>query len=315
MNKKNFIASISAIVFACFSLSLSADDITDDATIKIEGLSASDASSSGITHGSGTNNYVKLIVPDYTGLTGARSVEWETVNCQCFDITSGTDTYNAALFANNEVGYNETNYPYIQIEPAAGTVITHIAFKGLTISDDMTYLSYGFSSGTGTALTDNQFTATSIMPPLPIMDQMFMQKNANVCILAKLATTADNGKIAVPLDKQTIRLAASKLFPTGTPLTGNNVKPWNLLGVYVWTNGSGTSIQSVNDNSFQAYVSNGELNLSKPAAQISLYSISGTLVKTAENTQNVSLEELPLGVYIVKALSNTGKTLVTKIAR
>lgn len=313
MNKKYILVSI----VACFSLLSHAQDITDDADIKIEGISSVDASSFGVLHnGGGSKNSINLIIPDYSGISGARPVQFQTVSCQCFDQNSGVSNIDAAYFMNDESGYQSVNYPYIQIEPADGTEITHVAFKGFNgnAGIDYIYMSYGFSSGTGTSLGDDDFTAIPYMEfPITIYDGMYMGRNENACVLTQLQMSQTE-KIPVPSDKQTIRMAASKLFPTGVPLTGNAVKPWNIVGIYVWTNGIPSSINNPGGNSFQVFVADDILNLTKPA-NVSLYNISGALIISAQNVQALPLNSLSSGIYVIKAIEASGEIVTKKIVK
>ncbi len=320
MNKKYIIVSFLASAFACFSLSSSAQRITDDADIKIEGLSIADFSASGVIHnGGGSKNSVKLVIPNYPGVANAKSVQFQTVSCQCFGQTSGVSTVNAALFANDEATYQKTNYPYIQIEPANGTVITDIVFECLNGNSENTSIQMGFgvSAGTGTGLGNNDFTAiqSDLIPGvLSVSDNLFIGYKANVSEFAKLQL-ANTEKISIPSDKQTIRMVASKEFPTGGVTITGKILPWNVVGIYIWTNGIPSSVNETNANSFQAYVANDELNFTEAASQVAIYNISGQLIQTSSNIQTLLLNNLSTGIYVVKATSTTGKTLVTKIAR
>ncbi|MCL1942694.1 MAG: T9SS type A sorting domain-containing protein [Candidatus Azobacteroides sp.] len=316
---KKYMIKLMAGICCCFPLVLNAQDITDDADIKIEGISAADASPTGVVKGEGINNSVKLIIPDYSGISGARAVEFGSVNCQCFGETSGTSNHNAALFANEDDGYQSQYYPYIQIEPADGTEITYVAFKAYNNNPEANnpprYISYGFSSGTGTSLTDADFTAipyaTIPFPPYTLYDGMYFARSGNTCVLTGLSSGPQ--MIEVPSDQQTIRIAASKLFPADAPLTGDVVKPWYLLGIYIWTNGTDTGISSSEADTFRAEVSGRELTLSETGS-VCFYSVSGVKVKTAENIRQLSLNDLPAGLYVMKATSETGKTLTKKVA-
>jgi hypothetical protein len=88
-----------------------------------------------------------------------------------------------------------------------------------------------------------------------------------------------------------------------------------LLGMTVYIEkGINSSISTTADNSFNAYFSENVLTLTEPAS-VSVYTISGILIKCESNTQSVLLNYLDRGVYIIKARNNTGKNIVTKIAK
>jgi hypothetical protein len=275
-----------------------------------------------VVKGEGINNSVKLIIPDYSGISGARAVKFESVTCQCF---GENDSYSAALFANGDgidgdgTDYQNLNqsYPYIQIEPAGGTKITHVAFKAYNGNSGITniYFGYGFSSGTGTSLTGTDFTAALYtFPGLPITvsDGMYFARNGNTCVLTALQQSGTQ-MIEVPSDQQTIRIAAVKEFPAGFTFASSSLNSWYLLGIYIWTNGTDTGISSGEADTFRVEVSGRELTLSETGS-VCFYSVSGVKVKTAENIRQLSLNDLPAGLYVMKATSETGKTLTKKVA-
>ncbi len=94
-------------------------------------------------------------------------------------------------------------------------------------------------------------------------------------------------------------------------------KRFLLQSLVVYTDKKGnTGIgEGISTNSFSSYTNQGKLNFTEPASQVSIYNVSGQLVQTAENIQILPLNTLPAGIYVVKATSTTGKTLVTKIAK
>jgi hypothetical protein len=315
MNKKYIIRS-AAILSACFSIvfTASAQDITDDADIKIEGLPAGYFSSAGVVYdGGGTDNTVKLIA---SAMGTGRNVDFQPRVCGCFG-SGGEVTHDAVFFANGEP-YNAANYPYIQIEPDGDTEITHVLFKVYNTALNVNVpIGYGFSSKTGTALLDADFSAIPVIPPFPMLAGMSFTRTAgNTCVSAVVAASSSIEKIPVPEDQQTVRIAASKQFPaTAAEITGA-LQPWYLLGIYIWTNGTSNpnGIAANRADDFRADVRNNELTLSEPGT-VRVFSGSGATVKTAENVRSLPLDDLPSGLYIVKAVNAEGKTAMVKAVR
>ena len=75
-----------------------------------------------------------------------------------------------------------------------------------------------------------------------------------------------------------------------------------------------TSVKLTEATSFKVDF-NGEEIAASEAAQIEVYDISGKLVLQSNGTNAVSTEGLSKGIYIIKAESVSGKTLVTKIVK
>ncbi len=98
---------------------------------------------------------------------------------------------------------------------------------------------------------------------------------------------------------------------------GSTQKRFLLQSLVVYTDKkSNTGIGgTISENSFSSHVSGSNLNFTELASQVAIYNISGQLVQTSSNIQTLPLNTLPTGMYVVKATSTTGKTLVTKIVR
>jgi hypothetical protein len=93
-------------------------------------------------------------------------------------------------------------------------------------------------------------------------------------------------------------------------------KPFKLESITIYTDKqTDTGIGHVSGDSFGAYMSGTELNLTEVASSVFVYNISGSIVASAKNVQTLSLNALPAGMYVVKMINNTGKTSVIKIAR
>ncbi|MCD7973279.1 MAG: T9SS type A sorting domain-containing protein [Candidatus Azobacteroides sp.] len=294
----------------CFSGNLFTQDITSDARIKIEDLNAA---SIGL-HDKGAGNQVRLLAPDYTGITGARSLAWtEGLNIQCYNENgSGTSTYRAALFSNDQTGYQSSYYPYLQIEPEEGTTITHIAFKAYNLTN-VAGMTYGLSSGKGLDLTEADFEILSyeIIPgilEIPDSPLHIDRGTANACVVCRL-TASGIEKIPVPADKQTIRIAARTDFPSSAGGTFiNPVQPFYLLGIYIWTDqGIPSSLVAAQEPALESYIRDEVLYFDREVSQVSVYNLSGVLLSRSANVRSLSLDTFSSGVYLVKALSRDGQ--------
>jgi len=72
-----------------------------------------------------------------------------------------------------------------------------------------------------------------------------------------------------------------------------------------------TSANITEIGDLKIYSGNRKIRISEPA-DVAVYSVSGNLVKKALNTNIVQMNEVPTGIYLVKANSR-GKTAVTKV--
>ncbi|MCY1721975.1 T9SS type A sorting domain-containing protein [Prolixibacteraceae bacterium Z1-6] len=78
---------------------------------------------------------------------------------------------------------------------------------------------------------------------------------------------------------QTVRIHDLKVYGTYTPPT---------------------AIDDIRDSSLKIYSANKKIIISEPA-KVAVYSVTGTLVRMEENTERISMENYPVGIYIVKA--------------
>ena len=226
-----------------------------------------------------------------------------TFTTPCFSYAPGS------LYFNN---YGVSGYSYITIDNLGSDDITAIEITGV-------------SGGGG--WTPNLYVAFSDKPSAATSDEEYSD-NLDFYAATQEFYGAESGcqtkRVSPPDDPDntasglTVSFVKSVKIALTTSFGNEGLSPqypFRLQGIAIYTDRGPTGISNAIEETFTGKVADEELNLSEPATKVSFYTISGTLVKTAENTQNVSLKELPLGVYIVKALSNTGKTLVTKIAR
>jgi len=117
---------------------------------------------------------------------------------------------------------------------------------------------------------------------------------------------------------KSVKIALTAVFGEEAP---GLQPPFTLQGLTVYTDkedeGTGTGINGVSpEDAFSCYVSGGVLTFTEPAAEVSVYDLLGTLIKTAENVRDLPLNTLPgNNVYLVRAVGLAGRTLTTKIMR
>jgi hypothetical protein len=61
-----------------------------------------------------------------------------------------------------------------------------------------------------------------------------------------------------------------------------------------------TAVTDIRDNGIKIFSTNKKIIISEPA-KVAVYSVTGTLVRMADNTDMISMDNCPVGVYIVKA--------------
>lgn len=91
---------------------------------------------------------------------------------------------------------------------------------------------------------------------------------------------------------------------------GNQIVRIHDLRVYGEIADGNTSIEAESADSFKVNNSKQDIYLSSEA-NVQLYSMAGMMVKSAQNVTKLNIEDLPSGVYVVKATAQDG-TLVSK---
>ncbi|MCD7973958.1 MAG: T9SS type A sorting domain-containing protein, partial [Candidatus Azobacteroides sp.] len=86
------------------------------------------------------------------------------------------------------------------------------------------------------------------------------------------------------------------------------------LYIYVEDNGPGTSMDNIPSEELSLSFTKQQVLLSQPAG-ITIHTITGKLCKQASWVTSLSLEDLPSGVYIIRATDKKGDTITRKITR
>ena len=263
---------------------------------------------------------VDLKASALSSLSGTHEAGTSSVSISLGNLTDDPTYYNScfseapgALRFNN---YGASNYSYITIDNTGYDNITAVEITGACgFTGGASNLFVAFSDKPSSATSDLEyFYSLDYINPTLVFSDANTGCQAKPAILPNYYDTWGGAVYDQPEIEfiKSIKIALTTDFGDEEGMPQN---PFILQGIIIYTDKNPTGINNTVAETFASYVAGGELKFSEPATKVSFYTISGTLVKTAENTQNVSLEDLPLGVYIVKALSNTGKTLVTKIAR
>lgn len=71
-----------------------------------------------------------------------------------------------------------------------------------------------------------------------------------------------------------------------------------------------TAVSDLRTNDFRIYSANRKIIISKQAERVDVYNLGGILVRNATNSSQISMDQFPEGMYIVKA--QVGSQLKTK---
>lgn len=226
----------------------------------------------------------------------------------------------------NKIAYSS----YILFEPVGDYYIKKIEFLGYSRESSNSFLTLGASSkgsvptGNNTTCPYNNFNDND-----PIYDDSYQQLTFPSALPAPEVCTTQGNWIGSGQDQNDgeeqdvfqkgikfLRLNWSgAVFAGGhTPDRGGSLE---LLGFQIYTNleGLGTSIESENEDSF-AIEQKGETLVFSSLADVKIYSLSGQVVVSAVAVDEVSMESLQQGVYIVQAKDvATGKVVSKKVIK
>ncbi len=277
----------------------------------------SDLQSIGGTHNQGSDKSINIYLQNvpYQSLVN-------NVDCNGFLSQSGQLTFDASKTAATPIS-NYTSYSYIMIANTGEGRISKIEISGVSGINNPAEVLFGFTSS----------DPSTLIPTTKIKDQgkYFLDDATLDGPNPTLSFTTTNYKctsntIIVPETDDDwisgsgapIRAVKIAQCPTlgetsfqGAP----NANFW-LYGikVYVKTEGTNTGINTAASSNLKLSVANNELNLTEKA-DVHISSISGYSIQTYKQVENISINNLPSGVYIVKATSNQGETVTTKIIR
>lgn len=278
MNKNYLSGFLMTAVATIFSLSANASVISTETTIPMT------AASMGQTFKTGDPDEFEVKGVGIEARTQTILPSWS--NCGGMQPNKAIWYYKGA---SNETGYiDRSSYIEINITGTDGE-ITDLYLDGS--STDATTLVVGFSSTTG---GDWDSYSGGIGYDLMIM-------------------SCAQSDIDVPAGTKSIRIVRTSDFFAGKYGGADSEAFLKELKVTTEYDDESTGIDPVNDDLFSINYSDNQIYVSEPAA-ITLYTVSGELILQSGCTDNLSIENLPKGIYVVAAESNFGKS-VKKIVK
>lgn len=182
--------------------------------------------------------------------------------------------------------------------------LTHIELSGVGSSPNastMSDLICAFSTA-GTSTAD--FNAT-----LPLDEENGVSVgNTNVQFGG--GYNCNVSKVAIPEGTQYIKLASTTYFGN---VNSNVGQPISLYAIRFYVEGTVVGIEDNDANGFDFTQQGNSLDFSADA-DVQVYSLTGSQVLSLSNVSTLDLNGYTQGLYIVKAQSKTGETIVKKIA-
>lgn len=280
MNKIYMLATLFALLLSAFSQQVSAQETL---SLDIEFTDTTPATIDGFYCGG------NIEIATY-------KIEPRDVTNQCFGALGQIS--RSSLYLNGDVDYKNGEFSYLLIKNHGGLDISRVVVTGMSNAGSAANLTAEFSEVEDP--TENDYE---------IDDLMVFPADA---IGVKCGDNETGGGGYWPAGIKVIRFMHSNRYTSMNTI--NPPRPC-IQAIQIYTEGAYTSVPKVSEESFEAYMVGNELNLSEYATQVFVYTISGILVQTAIQVQNMSLDMLPSGMYVVKATNGSGKRLVTKIIR
>jgi|GEM_PF-4651685 len=277
MNRNYISGFILTALSVCLSLSVSASIISTDTTIPL-----------------GT------VLSNQTFNTG--DPDEFTVNCNEISITnrmfSGTScgvSPMMSVWSFDETSSNINNSSYVDINLTGEEgEFAELYLRGITAGTWGSTAVIGFSTGDGV-----YSNGVDLELPLGVMQCYYVN-------------------IIPPAGTKNIRIARvlgtwAGIY-TGDSSLENGLFQLKDIIVTTQFDDETTSVELTKATSLKVDFNGEEITVSE-AVQIEVYNISGKLVLQSSGTNAVSTEGLSKGIYIIKAESVSGKTLVTKIVK
>jgi hypothetical protein len=185
------------------------------------------------------------------------------------------------------------------------------------------------------AFTSNSTPSSLVQPPTRLKDDLnfFLDDTSLDDFLSPIYFTTVNS--FVPCSENEISVPETDIdWGTGKPITAikiaqcslggvdfgdasPNPAKFYLYGIKVYITAESdipSSINNVAESNLKLTVANNEMNLTEKA-DVVISSVSGYSVRTYKQVRNISLNELPSGMYIVKATGDRGETVTSKIVK
>lgn len=256
-------------------------------------------------------------------LIDSRNLTTTPVHNQCFTTTGIAQDLYGYLFSGNPQ-HNQNAYSYIRIQNLnTSEEIVEIQLIGVSShNSSSTSLPMDGSSILG-ATNDSDYESFDMGSSLDNLSFSPVAGDNAFCPSAKSSDLVSMWEDWFGFDYasepiKTLRLRFSDGISGDLNFSNPDQKRPIIQAIYIYTDGDGTNTgigELEGNSSFKVYVSNGELRMNDRASRVCLYNVSGNCVKEARDVQTLSLGELPSGMYIVKAVNQTGGTAVAKIMK
>lgn len=315
MKKKYYLTRLKNVLTAGVFIASVSLNAQDGLSVDVDFESLIAGNSENYKEIGGGNTGDRFII-SWRGLNESNSSDFSAI---CFD--SKEATYKGYGFGTRNENINA--YAYVQIQNTGSNDITKISFGGLTSQTFDCNIPYGFSD-TGedadfqsTGASYNNFSAHVtgyFANPITYFPKSSFGAScgSEVSGQSSVDLTAFTTFASVP---KYIRLGWTKsLGAWGSSASANADLTPNIIRIRIYTDGSvNTGISSIDETRFDIAVSGREITLSEPGT-VEVYSVSGYLTQRKINTQRLFLDNLPNGLYVIKAAAESGKTAVAKVA-
>jgi hypothetical protein len=211
--------------------------------------------------------------------------------------------------------YGTSGYSYITIDNLGSDNITAVELQGFC-GGRTGYSSTVWVAFSGKSSSDTKDPEYSDNLDFNVGGQVFLDAEQEGCTEHEVRVPDASDTYS----QEQITFVKSVKIALTTRFGGEGIDPQypvTLQRLTVYTEGEPTGIGVAGtEDAFSCYVSGGVLTFTETAAEVSVYDLLGTMIKTAENVRDLPLNTLPgNNVYLVRAVSLEGRTLTTKIMR
>ncbi|MCL1943162.1 MAG: T9SS type A sorting domain-containing protein [Candidatus Azobacteroides sp.] len=226
-----------------------------------------------------------------------RNVESRPVYDRCFGVIGSPE--RSSLYLNGNPVYSADRFAYILIRNKGSKDILRVVLRGVSNTGSDAVLTTEFSEEADPSESDYEIDDTMRFPS----DAADVECVEN--------STGTGGWW--PSGIKTIRFMHSNRYANMN--TTNPPRPC-IQSLEIYTDGTYTSLpEQPETGAFRSGVKDNELYLTEEASTLEIYTVSGMLIKKTANVRSLPLNTLSGGVYLIRAESRSGETLITKIVR
>lgn len=290
-----------AIALGC-SMGLFAEDVQSVVSLTLVNLTH-DVMNTTYTDNQGNAIKISTGEPVYKGdntfIYGLLTSGDNPLMCLGIPAPGGLDQYTFfTMKGHMQAGFNES--PSILIELPAGDKITNLEIIGRSAGSNNTVQLFSGFSSTGTNEGDFE---TNWDDPTLSGDPAFLFLN-NGC------QTEDDRKREVPSGSKYVKLIVTEAFADFYTDNMNSVP--QIYAIRFFAKDMGTSIEGDNKDAFGVELYGRNLQLSE-SADVLIYDVTGKVLQRYNNIDNVYLDSVNDGVYILKATNAIGQTVTQKV--